>query len=106
MKNKITSVLVLFLVSFSAIAQKQVSLEEIWSGAFRAQGMTALEAMKNTNQYTVLDFDKTSKSSQINLYDFATLTKVATLIDSKNFSQLEGIDQYTFSKDEKNIDCK
>ncbi|PTD14510.1 S9 family peptidase [Flavobacterium columnare] len=103
MKNKITSVLVLFLVSFSAIAQKQVSLEEIWSGAFRAQGMTALEAMKNTNQYTVLDFDKTSKSSQINLYDFATLTKVATLIDSKNFSQLEGIDQYTFSKDEKKI---
>lgn len=103
MKNKITSVLVLFLVSFSAIAQKQVSLEEIWSGAFRAQGMTALEAMKNTNQYTVLDFDKTSKSSQINLYDFATLTRVATLIDSKNFSQLEGIDQYTFSKDEKKI---
>ncbi|AMO20863.1 S9 family peptidase [Flavobacterium columnare] len=103
MKNKITSVLVLFLVSFSAIAQKQVSLEEIWSGAFRAQGMTALEAMKNTNQYTVLDFDKTSKSSQINLYDFATLTKVATLIDSKNFSQLEAIDQYTFSKDEKKI---
>ncbi|OWP84170.1 S9 family peptidase [Flavobacterium davisii] len=103
MKNKITSVLFLFLVSFSTIAQKQISLEEIWSGAFRAQSMTALEAMKNTNQYTVLDSDRTSKSSQINLYDFATLSKIATLIDSKDFKQLEGIDSYTFSKDEKKL---
>ncbi|WP_163444863.1 S9 family peptidase [Flavobacterium columnare] len=103
MKNKITSVLVLFWVSFSAIAQKQISLEEIWSGAFRAQSMTALEAMKNTNQYTVLDFDRTTRSSQINLYDFATLSKVATLINSNDFTQLEGIDTYTFSKDEKKV---
>ncbi|MFK7001747.1 S9 family peptidase [Flavobacterium oreochromis] len=103
MKNKITSVLVLFLVSFSTIAQKQISLEEIWSGAFRTQSMTALEAMKNSNQYTVLDFDRTSKSSQINLYDFATLNKVSTLIDSKDFTQLDGIDSYIFNKDEKKI---
>lgn len=85
------------------LAQKQLTLEEIWTGAFRAQGMTALEAMKNTNQYTVLDFDRASKSSQINLYDFATLNKVATLLDSKDFKQLEGIDSYIFSKDEKKL---
>lgn len=103
MKNKITSVFILLFASFSMLAQKQLTLEEIWTGAFRAQGMTALEAMKNTNQYTVLDFDRASKSSQINLYDFATLNKVATLLDSKDFKQLEGIDSYTFSKDEKKL---
>ncbi len=103
MKNKITYVLILLFVSFSMLSQKQLTLEEIWSGAFRAEGMTALEAMKNTNQYTVLDFDRASKSSQINLYDFATLSKVATLVDSKDFQELEGIDSYTFSKDEKKL---
>jgi len=103
MKNKITSVFILLFASFSMLAQKQLTLEEIWTGAFRTQGMTALEAMKNTNQYTVLDFDRASKSSQINLYDFATLNKVATLLDSKDFKQLEGIDSYTFSKDEKKL---
>ncbi|SHI49375.1 S9 family peptidase [Flavobacterium terrae] len=103
MKNKITSVFILLFASFSMLAQKQLTLEEIWTGAFRAQGMTALEAMKNTNQYTVLDFDRASKSSQINLYDFATLNKVATLLDSKDFKQLEGIDSYIFSKDEKKL---
>ncbi|WP_136669356.1 S9 family peptidase [Flavobacterium sp. H122] len=95
--------LLLLLASYNAIGQQKITLDEIWTGAFRAQGMTALEAMKNTNQYTVLDFDKASKSSQINLYDFATLNKVATLIDSKDFKQLEGIDSYTFSKDEKKL---
>lgn len=103
MKNKITSVFVLLLASISMLAQKQLTLDEIWTGAFRAQGMTALEAMKNTNQYTVLDFDRASKSAQINLYDFATLNKVATLLDSKDFTALQGVDSYTFSKDEKKL---
>ncbi|WP_395074861.1 S9 family peptidase [Flavobacterium sp.] len=96
--------LVLFLLtSLSAIAQQKLTLEEIWGGAFRTQGMTELAALKNTNEYTVLDSDRTTKSSQINLYDFATLNKISTLIDTKDFKQLEGIDSYTFSKDEKKI---
>lgn len=103
MKNKITSVFILFMLTFSMFAQKQLTLDEIWSGAFRAQGMTALEAMKNTNQYTVLDFNRASNSAQINLFDFATLNKVATLLDSKDFAELQGIDSYTFSKDEKKL---
>ncbi|HSD15264.1 MAG TPA: S9 family peptidase [Flavobacterium sp.] len=103
MKNTFKCLFLLVLTSFTAIAQQKITLEEIWGGAFRTQGMTALEAMKNTNQYTVLNFDRPTKSSQIDLYDFATLEKVSTLLDSKNFKELEGIDSYTFSKDEKKI---
>ncbi|WP_347066462.1 DPP IV N-terminal domain-containing protein [Flavobacterium sp. WV_118_3] len=97
------SLFLLLLTSLSAVAQQKITLEEIWSGAFRTQGMTALEAMKNTNQYTVLNYDRNSRSSQIDLYDFATLNKVTTLIDSKDHKQLDGIDSYTFSPDEKKI---
>ena len=99
--NKV--VLLFLLASFTAIGQQKISIEAIYSGAFRAKGMDDLQALKNTNQYTVLNFDRTSRSSQIDLYDFATLKKVATLIDSKDFKTLEGIDSYTFSKDEKTI---
>jgi len=60
--------------------------------------------MKNTNQYTVLNYDPTSRSMQIDLFDFATLKKVTTLVDSKSFPILaDGIDSYTFSPDEKLI---
>ena len=64
--KKITFALLLFVVSsVSGVAQQKITLEEIWGGAFRTKGMDELNAMKNTNQYTVLNFDRASKSFQI-----------------------------------------
>jgi dipeptidyl-peptidase 4 len=103
MKNIKKLVVLLLLSSFSIVAQEKITLEEIWGGAFRTKGMDELNAMKTTNQYTVLNFDRASRSSQIDLYDFATLEKVNTLLSSKDFSQLQGIDSYTFNKKENQI---
>ncbi|MCZ8198801.1 MAG: S9 family peptidase [Flavobacterium sp.] len=102
---KFTKIITLFLLAtFSVVAQQKITVEEIYTGAFRAKGMDELQSMKNTNQYTVLNADRATKSQQIDLYDFATLKKVSTLIDTKNFTELaDGIDSYTFSKDEKQV---
>jgi dipeptidyl-peptidase-4 len=96
--------IIVFLLScFSIVAQQKISVEEIYSGAFRTQSMDALQSMKNSNQYTVLNFDRSARSSQIDLYDFATLKKVATLIDTKSYKELQGIDSYIFNADETKI---
>jgi len=99
------SIITVFLLSsFAIVAQQKLTVEEIFTAVFRAKGMDELQSMKNTNQYTVLNSDRTAKSQQIDLYDFATLQKVSTLIDTKNHKELaDGIDSYTFSKDEKQI---
>lgn len=103
MKSSI-KILVLFIFSsWSVVAQQAITLEEIWSGAFRTKGMDELNAMKNTNQYTVLNFNRNSRTTQIDLYDYATLNKVATLIDTKNHPELKSIDSYTFDNQEKKI---
>lgn len=100
--NKIT-VLLLFLC-VSVFGQQKITVEEIYTGAFRTKGMDELQSMKNTNQYTVLNSDRTTRSMQIDLYDFATLKKVSNLIDTKNFKELaDGIDSYTFDDSEKKI---
>lgn len=97
-------ILLLFLVAFHSFSQQKITVEEIYTGQFRAKGMDELKAMKNTNQYTILNTDKTSRSQQIDLYDYATLKKVSTLIDTKTFPDLsDGIDSYTFSSNEKII---
>lgn len=99
----IRTVLFLFLTAAMPVAaQQKITLQEIWGGAFRTKGMDDLHAMKNTNQYTVLNYNP-DRSAQIDLYDFATLNKVGTIIDSKNHKELEGIDSYTFSPDEKKV---
>ncbi|WP_297509636.1 S9 family peptidase [Flavobacterium sp.] len=95
-----------FLLMFAChvVAQQKVSVEAIYSGVFRPKGMEELQAMKNANQYTVLNTDRTTQSQQIDLYDYATLKKVSTLLDTKNFTILsEGIDSYVFSADEKQL---
>ena len=103
MKKLSLTVLFFVVSSLSVVAQQKISLEEIWSGAFRTKGMEELMAMKNTNQYTVLNFDRSSKSAQIDLYDFATLDKISTLFDTKNHPEVTSIDSYSFDKNEKQI---
>ena len=102
--KKYILILVLILVgSLSVVAQQKITLEEIWGGSFRTKGMDALSAMKNTNQYTVLNYDRNSKSYQIDLYDFASLEKVSTLFETKNYTEVKSIDSYSFDKNEKKI---
>lgn len=103
MKSKKITLLILLIASYSIVAQQKITLEEIWTGAFRTKGMDELHALKNTNQYTVLDFDRASRSMQIDLYDFETLEKVTTLINTKDFPELESIDTYTFDQSETKI---
>ncbi len=102
---KSIKLIALFLLTgFLSIAQQKISVEEIYTGAFRAKAMDELQSLKNTNQYTVLNSDRATRSQQIDVFDYATLQKVSTLIDTKNFPALaDGIDSFTFSKDEKQI---
>jgi dipeptidyl-peptidase 4 len=102
MKKIILSIFLLLTIT-PIVAQKNVTLEEIWGGAFRAKGMDELSPMKNTNQYTVLNYDRSNDAYQIDLYDYATLKKVSTLIDTKNHKELQSIDSYTFDTQENQI---
>jgi dipeptidyl-peptidase-4 len=100
--NRFTALL-LFLC-FTVFGQQKITVDEIFTGSFRAKGMDELQSMKKTNQYTVLNSDRATKSMQIDLYDFATLKKVSNLIDTKNFKELtNGIDSYTFDSSEKQL---
>jgi dipeptidyl-peptidase 4 len=101
-KLKITTLLLLIVCT--TFAQQKITVEQIYTGAFRAKGMNELQSMKNSNQYTVLNTNQSARSQQIDLYDFATLKKVSTLLDTKDFPLLsDGIDSYSFDKTETTI---
>lgn len=93
-----------FLVTSLTFAQsKQITLEEIWSGTFRTEGMQALHSMNNGKQYSVLNFDRSSRAATIDIYDYKTLKKVKTLVNSKDLNGIQGFFDYTFSKDESKL---
>ena len=93
-----------FLVTTHVTAQnKQISLEEIWNGTFRTEGMQALHSMNNGKQYSVLNFNRSSRISSIDIYNYKTLEKVNTLLSSSDLPEIVAFFDYSFSKDESKI---
>ena len=102
MNSKRLALMLLFFC-ISAVAQQKITVEGIYSGAFRTKGMDELQSMKNTNQYTVLNYDQSKRSFSIDLYNYATLAKADQIISSEDFGTLKSIDSYVFSQDEKQL---
>ena len=88
-------------MSLVVAAQQNITVESIYRGRFRTQDMDELQALKKSNQYTVLNYVSATQSTQIDLYDFANLQKVATLIDTQSHQGMPMVDSYSFDADEK-----
>ncbi|WP_298237807.1 S9 family peptidase [uncultured Algibacter sp.] len=99
----ISLIICLFISTLVSAQTKEISLEEIWNGNFRTESMDVLHSMNNGQQYSVLNFDRTSRSTSIEIYDYKTLEKVKTLVSSANLDALPYFTDYTFSKDEQKV---
>jgi len=98
--------LFLLIISFSPFInaqKKSVTLEEIWGGAFRTEGLDAIRSLKNGTQYTVLNFDRNTRTSTVDVYDYVSLQKVNTLVNSANLEGIPYFTSYEFSADESKI---
>src|SRR5690554_744495 len=99
MKYLKSSLFVCFLVTVLASAQnKEITLDAIWNGTFRTEGMQSLHSMNNGKHYAVLNFEQ--GSTAIDVYDYKTLSKVETLVNSSNLDAIKYFSDYSFSKDE------
>ena len=92
----------LFILTATA-QKKSISLDQIWDGSFRTQGLTALHSMNNGQQYSVLNFDRSSRSTSIDLYDYKTLSKVKTIATSQTMDAIPYFTNYIFSDDESQV---
>ncbi|MGB1308897.1 MAG: S9 family peptidase [Oceanihabitans sp.] len=91
-------------VTISTTAQtKEISLNEIWNGSFRTERMDALHSMKNGKQYSVLNLNRKARTTAIDVYDYKTLSKVKTLVNSADIEAIAYFTDYTFSDDESKI---
>jgi dipeptidyl-peptidase-4 len=97
------AIVVLLTTSLIYCQDKHISLEDIWSGSFRTEGMQALHSMKNGKQYSVLNSDRQNGTATIDIYDYKTLEKVKTLVSSADIAEIQGFFDYSFSDDESKI---
>ena len=92
--------LIFLAITSIASAQKQeITLEKIWNGEFRTERLHALNSM-NGDFYTLLNFNRNTQSTSVDKYNYATLEKVATLVNSNNLAGLKYFETYAFNSNE------
>ena len=84
------------------VTKKEITLEKIWNGTFSPERMNSLNSM-NGDFYSLLNYDRETKSVTVDKYSYKTLEKVETIVDSKNLRDLDGFSSYSFNNDETKI---
>ena len=98
----------LFLISLLSIKlvsaqEKTITLEEIWNGSFRTEGLQYLHPLKDGESYSVLNFNKALRSTSIDVYDYKASKYLTTILSSNNLNEVSYFLDYTFSNDESKI---
>ena len=95
----------LFLMVGAVVSaqQKEVTLEEIWNGTFRTERMESLQSLKNGKEYVVLNFDRDSRTSSIDVYSYESGKQTGTLVNSGDLEEIDNFRSFELSEDEKRI---
>ena len=101
----LTRIFVLFFTAITSLSaqQKDITLEEIWGGSFQTERLDVLRSLKNGKEYSVLNYDRTTKVSTIDVYDYKSGQKVKTLLSTNDLTGVERILSYEFNKDESKL---
>src|SRR5690606_1944621 len=93
-----------WLGTLTVFAQtKQITLEEIYDGTFSQQRMESLRSLQNGTEYIVVNQDKQKGTSTIDVYDYKSGEKKKTLLNSGDLKEIDRIQGYQLSDDEKKI---
>ncbi|WP_304035770.1 S9 family peptidase [Mesonia mobilis] len=94
-----------FLVATSFInaQNKEVTLEEIWGGEFRQEYLQSLRSLNNGEEYAVRNFDRTTRTMNVDVYSYETGEKTRTLISSADIEGLGFFQDYTLSENESKV---
>ncbi|MFC2126837.1 S9 family peptidase [Bacteroidota bacterium] len=85
-----------------ASQNKQITLNEIWTGAFNQKVLNSFNPLEN-DTYSLLNLHKETRSTSIDIYSNLTLKKTKTLIDSKDYKEIAYFDDYTINQNETKI---
>lgn len=95
-----------FTIGFLTVTyaqNKKITVEDIYSGEFRTEGLDALRSLNNGKQYTILNLDRSAGTSTIDIYDYATQKKVGTVVSSVDLPEIKNFSSYEFNDDESKI---
>lgn len=93
----------LFVSTVLSAQKKEVSLEEIWDGTFRQEYLESLQSLQNGKEYVVLNYDRKTGNTSIDVYSYKTGEKTRTLVSSNELPQIDRFQEFEFSNNEQKL---
>lgn len=104
MKKIVVLLSIALFAGVSLQAQKQdITLEAIWNGTFRTEGLQALRSMNDGKHYTVLTRNGSEGTVSVDKFDYETGTLVASLVTGSRDGEIPVFSGYSFSDDESKL---
>jgi len=95
--------LLVFIAFTTALhAQKNdITLEDIWTDdTFKPEQLNSFHSMSIGDFYTILNTDKETQQTSLDKYNYKTLEKVATIVNSKDLDSVAHFASYSFDASE------
>ena len=103
---KLTYRFIAFFLTASTILtaqKKELTLEEIWGGTFRQERLESLQSLNNGKEYVVLNYDRSTGTSSIDVYSYKSGEKTRTLLSSADLEGVSSFGDFEFSDNEEKI---
>ncbi|MEI6866535.1 S9 family peptidase [Flavicella sp.] len=100
--RRFVRLLFIFIPLFLTAQTQQITLDKIWSGEFSQSYLDSYSPM-NGDFYSLLNYDRQTESTSIDVYSYAILKKTKTLVNSKDLAEINCFDSYSFNADETHI---
>lgn len=97
---------VFFLTTFSVVSfaqTKEITLEDIWSGAFSQERLQNLQSLKDGKSYIVQSYDEATQEMAVDIFSYKAGEKTGTLISTKTLPGISDFNTFTLSKDEEKV---
>jgi dipeptidyl-peptidase-4 len=100
MIKNIVCLLAFITITHQITAQQSITVEDIYSGAFRTEGLQSLNSLKNGTEYLVLNYNR-NRTQTLDTYSYLTGEKTGTLLGSGDINM--PIENYILSDDEQQV---
>ncbi|GAB2779806.1 S9 family peptidase [Salinimicrobium soli] len=100
---KLTFRLFAFLLTATSLVsaqKKEITLDEIWNGTFRQEYLQSLQSLNNGKEYVILNFDRATRTSTIDVYSYESGEKTRTILSSANLPEIAYFTDFQFNDTE------
>lgn len=100
MRKTFLNVIAFIALSLALTAQQSITVEDIYTGAFRTEGLQSLNSLNNGTEYLVLNYNR-DRSQTLDRYNYLTGEKTGTMLSSNDVAM--PIQDYVLSNNEEQV---